>query len=71
MFNKVDQLLSLTAPPSWCNYGNLLLDTTACLAIYSILDDSYETNKEKALNILKNAPPHLLGRENKNSKEKT
>ncbi|XP_023344467.1 thyroid adenoma-associated protein [Eurytemora carolleeae] len=64
ILTEVNLLLSLTTPPSWCNKGKLLLDSPGCSSLYSMLEDSYETNKEKALNILRDAPPHLLGLNN-------
>ena len=55
------EVFKLNDPPSWLNLKKSLTATSAeCL--YFMLYDSFENNKEKALNILKCLPPQLLGK---------
>ena len=57
---QVNDILSLSQPPDWCEVAKVLSESAArCL--YDCLFDNYDNNKQRALKIIKDLPPHLLG----------
>lgn len=60
LLTLIDQIVGFASPPS-CLDIRSALSPASCSVLYRCLYDTFEENKQKALNILRQTPPHYLG----------